>query len=97
MLAGFDSKVAGGTEAQLAKLDEVLELLGDAPEDVEGPSAQEHLQAARTYLLGAMPQEYELSLQMAEQAIASIAQRDVRVKAERLLQEIRQAQPGPMM
>ncbi|HEY6340842.1 MAG TPA: hypothetical protein VIY49_05060 [Bryobacteraceae bacterium] len=97
MVAGFDPKVARGMEPQLAKLDELLELIGDAPEDAECPSAQEHLQAARTYLLGAMPLEYELSLEMAEEAIAAIAQRDVRLKAERLLHEIRKAQPVPMM
>ena len=35
MVAGFDPKVARGIEAQLAKLDELLELIGDAPEDAE--------------------------------------------------------------
>jgi hypothetical protein len=34
---------------------------------------------------------------MAEEAIAAIAQRDVRLKAERLLHEIREASPVPMM
>ena len=104
MVAGFDPKVAGGVEAQLAKLDELLELIGDAPEDVERPSVQEHVQAARTYLLGAMPQEYELSIEMAQKAIAAITERNVRLKAERLLHDIRQgaadsdhAQPVPMM
>jgi hypothetical protein len=97
MVAGFDPKVARGTEAQLAKLDELLELIDDAPEDAESLSAQEHLQAARTYLLGAMPQECELSLEMAEEAIAAIAQRDLRLKAERRLHEIREAHPVPMM
>jgi hypothetical protein len=97
MVAGFDPKVARGVEAQLAKLDELLELIGDAPEDAECPSAQEHLQAARTYLLGAMPQECELSLEMAAGAIAAMEQRGVRLKAERLLHEIREAKPIPMM
>ena len=83
-------------QAQLAKLDELLELIGDAPEDAECRSVQEHLQAARTYLLGAMPQEYELSLEMAQEAIGAIEPRDVRLKAERLLQEVREAQPVPM-
>ena len=75
----------------------VLELIGDAPEDAQCPNSQEHVQSARTYLLGAMPQEYELSLEMAEEAIATIAERDVRLKAEHLLHEIREAQPVPMM
>ena len=97
MNAGFDPKVSRGTEAQLAKLDALLELISDAPEDAECQSGQEHLQAARTYLLGAMPQEYELSLEMAEEALAAIPERDVRLKAERLLHEIREAQPVPMM
>jgi hypothetical protein len=97
MVAGFDPKVARGIEAQLAKLDELLELIGDAPEDAQCPNSQEHVQSARTYLLGAMPQEYELSLEMAEEAIATIAERDVRLKAEHLLHEIREAQPVPMM
>lgn len=89
--------MAARVEAQLAKLDELLELIGDAPEDAACSTAQERLQAARTYLLGAMPQEYELSLEMAEEALAAIPERDVRLKAERLLHEIREAQPVPMM
>jgi hypothetical protein len=97
MVVGFDVQVAGGRKAQLAKLDELLELIGNAPEDAECSSAQEHLQAARTYLLGAMPLECELSLEMAEEAIAAIEQRDFRLRAERLLHEIREAQPVPMM
>ena len=97
MIAGYDPKVARGVQEQLSKLDQLLEFLADAPEDEECRNAKEHLQSARTYLLGAMPEEFELSLQMAEEAISAIAQRTVRIEAERMLREVREARPVPMM
>jgi hypothetical protein len=97
MVAGYDPKVARGVQEQLSKLDHLLEFLADAPEDEECRNAQEHLQSARTYLLGAMPEEFELSLQMAEDAISAIARRAERIQAERLLREVREAQPVPLM
>jgi hypothetical protein len=97
MVAGYDPKVAKGVEEQLSKLDQLLEFLADAPEDEECRNAQEHLQSAHSYLLGAMPGEFELSLQMAEEAISAITRRDVRIQAERLLHEVREAQPVPLM
>jgi len=97
MIAGYDPKVAGGVEAQLAKLDEILAFLADAPESDPALSAQEHLQFARSYLLGAMPEELELSLAMAEQALGGIDDRELRRKALHLFEEVREARATPMM
>jgi hypothetical protein len=97
MIAGYDPKVARGVQEQLSKLDQILEFLADAPEDEECRNAQEHLQSARTYLLGAMPEEFELSLQMAEEAVSAIRRRAVRIRAEGLLREVGEARPVPLM
>jgi hypothetical protein len=97
MIAGYDPKVAGHVEAQLEKFDEILAFLADAPQTEAVISAQEHLQFARSYLLGAMPEELELSLAMAEQAIHGMHDRRLRQKAVRLLDEVREARATPMM
>jgi hypothetical protein len=97
MIAGYDPKIAGGVEAQLEKLDEILAYLADAPETEAAISAQEHLHAARSYLLGAMPEELELSLAMAEKAIHGMHDPHLRQKALHLLEEVREARATPMM
>jgi hypothetical protein len=97
MIAGYDPRVAGGIEAQLEKLDEILAFLADAPETEAVTSAQEHLQFARSYLLGAMPEELEVSLAMAEEAIHGMQDRHLRQKALHLLEEAREARATPMM
>ena len=97
MIAGYDPKVVGGVEAQLEKFDEILAFLADAPETEAVISAQEHLQFARSYLLGAMPEELELSLVMAKKAIGGMDDRHLRQKALQLLEEVREARATPMM
>lgn len=97
LIAGQDSEVVEGVEMQLSKLDELLALLADAPESEQRGNAAEHVQAARTYLLGSMVEEFELSLSMAAQAIEGLPQRETRVKAELLLNHVRNAHPVPMM
>jgi hypothetical protein len=97
MVAGYDPRVAVGVEAQLEKLDEILAFLADAPETEAVISAQEHLQVARSYLLGAMPEELELSLAMAEEAIHEMDDRHLRREALHLLDEVREARATPMM
>jgi hypothetical protein len=97
LINGQDSEVVEGLETQLSKLDELLALLADGPQSEQGGSAAEHLQAARAYLLGSMREEFELSLSMAEQAIEGLPHRETRVKAELLLNDVRNARPVPMM
>ena len=97
MIAGYEPKVAGGVEAQLAKLDEILAFLADGPETDPVLSAQEHLQSARADLLGSMPEEMELSLAMAKEALGGIDDRELRRKTLHLLEEVRDARATPMM
>ena len=97
MVAGYNSKVVRGVQEQLSKLDQLLEFLAGAPEDEESRNAHEHVQGARTYLLGAMPEEFEQSLRMAEEAISGMALLAVRTDAERLLREVREAHRVPVM
>jgi len=97
MIAGYDPKVVGGVEAQLEKFDEILAFLADAPETEAVISAQEHLQFARSYLLGAMPEELEVSLAMAEKAIHGMDDCRLRQESLRLLDEVREARATPMM
>jgi len=49
-------------EEELGKLDELLALLANAPPSPEAEIAQEHIQSARTCVLGAMSAECELNL-----------------------------------
>ncbi|HLH42883.1 MAG TPA: hypothetical protein VKV74_07850 [Bryobacteraceae bacterium] len=97
MVAGYDPRIAGGVEGQLARLDQILAFLADAPRTDAVLSAQEHLQFARSYLLGAMPEEMELSLAMAERAIEGMEDRRMRRQALDLLEEVREARATPMM
>ena len=55
------------------------------------------MQAARAYLLGAMPEEFGLSLAQAEKAIHDMEDRRLRGWAFRLLGEVREARATPMM
>ena len=56
-------------EEELSKLDELLALLAKAPPSPECEIAKEHIQSARSCVLGAMPAECELDLQLARTAI----------------------------
>jgi hypothetical protein len=87
-------------EGALATLDH---LMLDVAEFQNDPSSllREHLQSARVYLLGAMPDEYEFSLAAAKEAIAELAdaaeQSPLRRGVEALLQDAREAAaPGPV-
>jgi hypothetical protein len=50
-----------------------------------GSTMGEHLEAARFYLLGAMPQEYRLSLKLAEQNLPNIANEGLRSRLANFL------------
>jgi hypothetical protein len=63
------------TEFDLARLDEMIAALGRF-RDVD--LLKEHLQGARQYLMGAMPEEYLLNLEWARQALDTVPDGDIR-------------------
>jgi hypothetical protein len=60
-------------EEEVTKLDELLALLTAAPPSPDSEIAQEHVQCARSCVLGAMPAECELDLKLARDSIGRIA------------------------
>jgi hypothetical protein len=73
-----------------AKLDELHALLAhcsSSSEEAEEQArlADEHIQTAHAYLLGAMNVEYAMNLELARQALAGVSDRDTRTKAEEIL------------
>ena len=69
----------------LHKLDDLLAVIGDCSPVDEAEFAQEHLHGARTYLLGAMPIECELNLELASETLARMKDMEARRKAQKLL------------
>ena len=72
-------------EEELGKLDELLALLAQAPPSPESEIAQEHIQSARSCVLGSMPAECELDLKLARTAIGGIADVATRRNAQKIL------------
>jgi len=72
------------TSKDLAELDKLLEELTEAESQCE--LLQEHLEGARTYLLGAMPIEYGLSLKMADESLNCVSNRSLRARIEHFIQ-----------
>jgi hypothetical protein len=72
-------------EEELGKLDELLALLAQAPPSPESEIAQEHIQSARSCVLGSMPAECELDLQLARTAIGGIGDVATRHNAQKIL------------
>ena len=72
-------------EEELGKLDELLALLAQAPTSPESEIAQEHIQSARSCVLGAMPAECELDLKLAQSAIGGIPDKATRRSAQEIL------------
>ena len=72
-------------EEELGKLDELLALLSQAPPSPESEIAQEHIQSARSCVLGSMPAECELDLLLARTAIGGIADVATRRNAQKIL------------
>ena len=69
----------------LHKLDDLLAVIGDCSPADEAEFAQEHLHGARNYLLGAMPIELELNLELASETLARMKDTEARRKAQKLL------------
>jgi hypothetical protein len=72
-------------EEELGKLDELLALLANAPPSPDSEIAQEHIQSARSCVLGAMSAECELDLELARTAIGRIPDKATRRSAQEIL------------
>jgi hypothetical protein len=72
-------------EEELVKLDELLALLAQAPPSPESEIAQEHIQSARSCVLGSRPAECELNLELARVALAQFADTATRRSAQKIL------------
>ena len=72
-------------EEELRKLDELLALLANAPRSPESEIAQEHIQSARSCVLGSMSAECELDLELARTSIGQIADVATRRDAQKIL------------
>lgn len=81
-------------DADLECLDELIAGLGHSQENRDDLLIQ-HLQSARTYLLGAMPEEYALSLRDAKESLSVVRDESARRRLEgalsTLLSEIEHA------
>jgi hypothetical protein len=60
------------------QIEELEKLLIDLEHQPHSDLLIEHLASARSYLIGAMPLEYELSLDMAGQALGEVADHPLR-------------------
>jgi hypothetical protein len=74
-------------DADLQRLDELLAALGHSQENRDDLLI-EHLQRARTYLLGAMPEEYALSLQNARDNLSLVRGETTRQRLESALSSL---------
>jgi hypothetical protein len=69
----------------LRKLDDLLAVIGDCSPADETEFAREHLRSARTCILGAMPIECELNLELASETLARMKDTAARRRAQKLL------------
>lgn len=72
-------------EEELGGLDQLLALLAECPASAESEIAQEHIQSARSCVLGAMPAEGELDLKLARTAVGGINDGATRRNAQKIL------------
>ncbi len=70
---------------ELVRLDRLLKELGSETE-AQCELLREHLESARVYLVGLMPAEYALNLQMAGEALNSISDPDLRARVRDFIQ-----------
>lgn len=68
----------------LAVLNNLLAALENDPDSREG-LMREHIESARTYLMLAMPEEYQLALRMAEGALDDVSDKALRDRIARIL------------
>jgi hypothetical protein len=73
--------------ATLTRLDEAIDAVTD-PSESECELLREHLEAARTDLLGEMRADYEFSLRLASEALNCIANHDRRQRVHKILGDL---------
>ena len=71
-------------EEELARIDELMRDL-DVRLDTPQGLMREHLAAARSYLLGAMPEEYKMTLDMAKEFLTEIEDPALRSRLDAFL------------
>jgi len=69
----------------LARLNQILEQLGEGT-DAHCEMLREHLQGARASLVGSMPAEYALSLNMAADALNCVSDQKLRTRSQDFIQ-----------
>ena len=79
------------TESDLARLDEMIAILKGWDADL----LKEHLQSARQYLLGAMPEEYLVNLEWARTALDTVPDGDIRNRLDKMIGELGDDISGP--
>jgi len=73
------------TLQKLHKLDELLAVIDSCSPADEAELAHEHAQGARTYLLGAMPNEFRLNLELAQETVARMDDTEAPRKVQKIL------------
>lgn len=74
--------------SRLQKLDELLAVLDHCSPPEEADYVREHVQGARTYLLGAMPNEFNESMDLARGGMNRLEDSESRRTAESILSEL---------
>lgn len=70
-----------------SRVDQIIDEVSD-PRESQCELLREHLESARTYILGDMPEEYQLSLRLAIEAIDCIADEARRHRVNEILSEL---------
>ena len=95
---GHAAPSASLTHVALARLDHLIGEIKHS-QSTETDLLLEHLHGARTYLLGAMPEEYEFSLQearrLAPRAMSASVQKAIEQDVGVLLEQMPPALPQP--
>jgi predicted metal-dependent hydrolase len=73
-------------DEELALMDELIRDL-DAPVGTPEGYMREHLMAARSYLLGSMPEEYQMTLELAKETLPEIEQPQLRSRIDDFLRQ----------
>ena len=68
----------------ITRLDTAIDEMSD-PSESQCELLREHLESARYYLFGGMPQEYRLSLQLANEALDCISNHERRDRVKQLI------------
>ena len=76
-------------DSDVARIDELVRDLGEGD---RSPNAmiREHLEAARFYLLGSMPSEYQFNLELAEGLVSDLDDQDLQGRIREFVRSQRQ-------